>query len=275
MLFLFLFSCGEKRKAAEPTLVAMDSVSTVVVVEDTLPFVEEEPRIEPVRKDGAFGDFIYYFATDTAFQRTRIVFPLPYYKEDALLKIEASDWVHEDLFMKQSYYTVLLNKEEEAGSVFDEEETSVQVEWVSIPARVVNKYYFERVDGFWKLEAVNCYPMAQSKHIDFIDFYARFVTDSLYQRRHISEPLQFVTTDPDDDFDVIETTLDLDQWFAFKPPLPSEKLSNVIYGQDLVDKSSTKILQLKGVGNGFINSLFFHRKGNGKWELYKFEDVSN
>ncbi|KAA6307939.1 hypothetical protein EZS27_040388, partial [termite gut metagenome] len=34
------------------------------------------------------------------------------------------------------------------------------------------------------------------------------------------------------------------------------------------------IVALKGIGNGFSNTLYFQRK-EGKWELYKFEDISN
>ena len=94
----------------------------------------------------------------------------------------------------------------------------------------------------------------------------------LYTSR-VREPLAFVTTDPDDDFSVLETTLDLNQWFAFKPALPAEHLSNINYGQRNDDGSPTKILALKGIGNGFSNILYFRRKA-GEWELYKVEDVS-
>ena len=74
---------------------------------------------------------------------------------------------------------------------------------------------------------------------------------------------------------VLETTLDLNQWFAFKPTLPADRLSNINYGQKNTDNSSTKVLALKGIGNGLSNILYFKRKENsGEWELYKFEDVS-
>ena len=76
-----------------------------------------------------------------------------------------------------------------------------------------------------------------------------------------------------DDFSILETTLDLNQWFAFKPVLPVDRLSNINYGQRNDDDSPTKILALKGIGNGFSNILYFRRKA-GEWELYKFEDTS-
>ena len=49
--------------------------------------------------------------------------------------------------------------------------------------------------------------------------------------------------------------------------------SNINYGQRNDDDSPTKILALKGIGNGFSNILYFRRKA-GEWELYKFEDTS-
>ena len=125
----------------------------------------------------------------------------------------------------------------------------------------------------WILEAINLRPIERDENEDFVEFFGHFATDSLFQSQRVREPLAFVTTDPDDDFSVLETTLDLNQWFAFKPALPAERLSNINYGQRNDDGSPTKILALKGIGNGFSNILYFRRKA-GEWELYKFEDVS-
>ena len=137
--------------------------------------------------------------------------------------------------------------------------TSVQVEWIFVKTRMMKKYYFERIKGAWILEAINLRPIERDENEDFVEFFGHFATDSLFQSQRVCEPLAFVTTDPDDDFSVLETTLDLNQWFAFKPALPAERLSN--------------IMALKGIGNGFSNILYFRRKA-GEWELYKFEDVS-
>jgi hypothetical protein len=85
--------------------------------------------------------------------------------------------------------------------------------------------------------------------------------------------LKFVTTDPNDEFSVINATIDVNQWFAFKPQLPKVQISNINYGQLDTNKSKSKIVALIGVGNGFSNILHFSKK-DGKWKLYKFEDVS-
>ena len=152
--------------------------------------------------------------------------------------------------------------------------TSVQVEWIYIRTHMMKKYYFERIKGAWILEAINLRPIEKNENEDFLEFFGRFATDSLFQCHRVSQPLAFVTTDPDDDFAVLETTLDLNQWFAFKPSLPTDRLSNINYGQKNADDSSHKILALKGIGNGLSNILYFRRDVTGNWELYKFEDVS-
>ena len=63
-------------------------------------------------------------------------------------------------------------------------------------------YYFEKKRGMWMLEAINLREMEKGENEDFVEFYTRFVTDSLYQSEHIANPLQFVTIDPDDPMDL-------------------------------------------------------------------------
>ena len=71
------------------------------------------------------------------------------------------------------------------------------------------------------LEAINLRHIEEGEGENFVDFYTRFVTDSLYQSEHIANPLQFVTIDPDDEFAILETTLDVNQWYAFRCPQTS------------------------------------------------------
>ena len=138
---------------------------------------------------------------------------------------------------------------------------------------MVKKYYFERIKGAWILEAINLRPIERNENEDFVEFFSHFAADSLFQSQRVQDPLAFVTSDLDDDFSILETSLDLNQWFAFKPALPADRLSNINYGQRNDDNSPTKILALKGIGNGFSNILYFKRKA-GEWQLYKFEDTS-
>jgi len=272
-----LFSCGNKKNQSvvQNDTIVVSSLDTVpAVLPDTLVIVEEPEVVEPNYMDESFEDFVYHFATDEKFQKKRSIFPVPYYKEDIPLKIEKDEWEHDSLFYNASYYTLLADNEDELELMEDTTRTSVQVEWLLMEDKSVKRYYFERKDGRWMLEAINLRPLEDEERDNFTDFIIHFATDSAFQAKHIRNPLEFVTIDPDDDFSILETTLDPNQWFAFKPELPRERLSNINYGQANNTNSSEKILQLKGIGNGFLNTLFF-RKRHGKWELYKFEDTSN
>ena len=243
------------------------------LMDDTLQQVEVQEEPQPLEADELFDDFIFNYASDDALQRKRTVFPLPYYNRDTPVKIEERFWKHDYLFTKQNYYTLLFDNENDMDMVGDTTLKSVQVEWIYLKTRMVKKYYFERKEGMWMLEAINLRHIEEGEGENFVDFYTRFVTDSVYQSKHITTPLQFVTIDPDDEFSILETTLDVNQWYAFRPSLPTDRLSNINYGQKNEDTSRTKILKVNGIGNGYSNVFYFRRRG-GEWEMYKYEDTS-
>lgn len=272
-LLAFLISCGNRKTKIDPFATLTDMVDSASNRKaDTLhQEAKEEPK--PMEADELFDDFIFNYASDVALQKQRTLFPLPYYNGDTPSKIEEKFWKHDYLFTNQNYYTLLFDRDDDMDMVGDTTLKSVQVEWIYPSNRMVKRYYFERRKGMWKLEAINLRRIETGENEDFVSFYARFATDSVYQSRHISDPLQFITIDPDDEFSILETTLDLNQWYAFRPVLPADKLSNINYGQRNEDNSITKILKVNGIGNGYSN-LFYFRKRGGEWELYKYEDTS-
>lgn len=273
MLLGILSACGNKKTNIDPFASITKEVDSIRQIADSIHRGESPEDPQPIQADESFDDFIYNFASDDVLQRQRVKFPLPYYNGDEKSNIEERNWKHDDLFTKQHYYTLLFDREEDMDLVGDTSLTSVQVEWMFVKTRMVKRYYFERIKGAWMLEAINLRSIEQSDNENFVEFFGHFAADSLFQSKRVCEPLAFVTTDPDDDFSILETTLDLNQWFAFKPGLPADRLSNINYGQRNDDDSPTKILALKGIGNGFSNILYFRRKA-GEWELYKFEDTS-
>jgi len=282
LIFLFLTSCSGNKKKTEPAVsqpVDAETTDVPVIEADTLAITEPVDSLEIIPADTVyvdefFDDFIFNYATDERLRMKRTVSPLPYYLNDTTLRIDREDWVIDTLFFSNDYYTLLIDHDDELEIPEQTTPSSVQVEWYYREPFEAIKYYFEKINGRWMLEGVHARPIVEGMNDDFIKFFFRFSTDSVYQAKHIHQPLIFVTTDPDDDFAIIETTLDLNQWDAFKPILPEDVFSNINYGQHNDDNSSHKIVQLKGIGNGFLNSLFFRRKDNS-WELYKFEDTSN
>lgn len=269
----FLPACGNKKAKIDPfesLTELMDSVK-----HDTArvsPAQETELVPMPLKADETFDDFIYTFASDEKMQQQRVLFPLPFYNKDTPSKIEKTAWKYDSLYIGQDYYTLLFDREQDMELMQDTALTSVQFEWIYMKTSMAKKYYFEKKKGMWMLEAINLYPIKDGGNGKFVDFFYKFANDSVYQSEHLRNPLTFVTTDPDDDFAIMESILELNQWPAFCPSLPKDKLTNINYGQQLRDDSRNKILEIKG--NGFSNTLYFQRTG-GKWELYKFEDISN
>jgi hypothetical protein len=274
VLLLILGSCSNKKakEAVSSLMSSEDSMNICRLREDSL--AQNAKGRSRNGLDELFNDFIYNFASDNQLQMKRILFPLLVTAdENAHAYIDANHWKHDYLFTKQKIYSLLFDREKDMDLVNDTALNAVQVEWLYPRQKMIKKYFFKRIKGIWLLESIDMRHMKRSNDESFLDFYDHFVSDSTFQAHRVCQPLKFVTTDPDNDFSVIEATIDVNQWFAFKPELPIVQLSNINYGQQDLDNSTHKIVALKGVGNGFSNVLYF-RKVSDKWKLYKFEDTS-
>lgn len=279
LLVLLITSCAGGKKKMNPFEALTEQIDSVGVQHDSVAAVDTLSQIEeiiPATADECFADFFYNFASDSRFQRKRIVSPISSYKGDEVVRIKREDWEYDPLFSHDQFYTVIFDKEADMEKEKDLDVRSVQVDIIYLQSRSVKRYYFEKVKDSWYLEAVNKEKLAHAKSDteDFFDFYGRFSSDTIFQGKRLHEPLAFVTVDPDDEFQILETTLDDGQWFSFRPPLLQGKLTNVHYGQREEVDSNTKIIEFKGFGNGFSNTLYFERR-NGLWKLMKFEDLSD
>ena len=274
---MLVSSCGGGKKNVDPFETLTKQIDSLTVGHDTLqgeaPVVEE---IVPATADESFADFFYNFASDEHFQRSRVKFPISYYKGEQVVRMAKNEWIYDPMFSREPVYTVLFDKEEDMEMEKDTAVHSVQVDWIYLKERKVKRYYFERVSDCWYLEAINKEKLASDANgrEDFFDFYNHFVNDSIFQLERLHRPLSFVTVDPEDEFQILETTLDEGQWFSFRPPMLKERLTNVHYGQKEMPDTNQKIIEFKGFGNGFSNTLYFEYHG-GKWILMKFEDLTD
>ena len=276
-LLLMTASCGGQKNrdvSADDSAVMVDTNEVVREEEPDLLVVAEE--VIPATADESFADFFYNFASDKDFQLNRIVTPLPFYEGERVERFTRGSWRFDPMFSREEVYTVLFDTEEDMELEKDTSAHSVQVDWLYLEDRKIKRYYFERKQDSWFLEAINIEKMKkeEDEKEDFFDFYRKFVADSIFQRRRLNDPLLFVTADPEDEFQIIETILDEGQWFAFRPPMPRNRLTNIRYGQKDVPDSRAKIVEFKGFGNGFSNVLHFHCR-QGIWKLIKFEDLSD
>ena len=278
VLFGCMCACGGGKNKSETTEAVVVEVDSTITMEDSVSddeWIDEEPEL-PEKADESFDDFLYNFLVDSQLQITRIAFPLPYYTDNHKDSITDETWEYDPIFSGLESYAVLFDRQSDMELEKDTSQVSIKIDRRDMKSHRLKRYYFERIKGEWMLEAIDdaVIPSADSESEDFFSFYERFVNDSLFQTERVVDPLPFVTIDPDDEFHVLETTLEKGQWFAFQPTLSKDVLAHIYYGQRLSENSSTRIMEFKGVGNGFYNVLYFQRR-NGLWKLIKFEDLGD
>ena len=268
LCLLLTFSCTGKKAGVE-TDVPADSVgdSSQVVIEDTLEqLITETPM--PRAADAYFDDFIFNFTANKRLQFERIVFPLRVTEADGKTRMtEKSQWKMEHLFMRQGYYTLLFDDDDQMSHMKDSAVNEAIVEKIMLKKNKVKNYFFHRVRGAWMMYEVRTTPVEENANASFLTFYKRFTTDSVFQVQSINETVEFVGPDPDDDFNVMEGVITPDTWEAFAPQLPEKVLYNIVYGKPET-KGNQKIFLMRGVSNGLEVELRFKKVG-GKWLLMK------
>ena len=266
-IMLLMFSCTGK-KAGQTDEVPTDSVadSTDVAVTDTMELLITETPM-PRAADAMFDDFIFNFVANKKLQKERTVFPLRTTEGDKTVNTKVEQWKMERLFMRQGYYTLLFSDEEQMSLMKDTAVSQAIVEKIQLKKNRVVNYRFFRVKGAWMMTSINVTPISENANASFLNFYQKFVTDSVFQLASINETVQFVGPDPDDDFAQMEGVITPDTWEAFAPTLPVKVLYNIVYGKP---KAANKemIFLMKGVANGLEMELRFKKVGN-KWLLMK------
>ena len=266
-IMLLMFSCTGK-KAGQTDEVPADSVadSSDVAVTDTMELLITETPM-PRAADAMFDDFIFNFVANKKLQKERTVFPLRTTEGDKTVNTKVEQWKMERLFMRQGYYTLLFSDEEQMSHMKDTAVSQAIVEKIQLKKNRVVNYRFFRVKGAWMMTSINVTPISENANASFLNFYQKFVTDSVFQLESINETVQFVGPDPDDDFAMMEGVITPDTWEAFAPALPVKVLYNIVYGKP---KAANKemIFLMKGVANGLEVELRFKKVGN-KWLLMK------
>ena len=264
---LLMFSCtGNKTQSHEEpqTDSLTDTIDTVVM--DTLEqLLVETPT--PKAMDELFDDFFFNFAANKKLQLTRIIFPLTVNKEGKKESIEKKSWSNERFFMRQGYYTLLFDNEEQMKLMKDTSINQAVVEKIQLKKNLVKDYVFNRIRGAWMLREINEMPIENNVNASFLIFYKKFVSDMNFQVKSINKTVSFVGPDPDDDFNTMEGIITPDTWEAFAPQLPEKTIYNVIYGQ-MKPSDNEKIFIMRGIANGLEMELRF-KKVRGRWLLMK------
>ena len=229
-----------------------DSVEQVEE-EDELQLFEEPPL--PKAADELFDDFFFNFVSNPKFQTSRVVFPLNVSGGKADHSLTSAEWSENDVFTSQEFYTTIYERDDELELKKDTSVNTVNVEWIHLNERRIDKYIFCRVDGKWMLTGMEKLSMDETPNGSFLDFYCRFSSDSVFQRQNIADPLPFnIPLDEETgDMDGEEFAeggveeLSPDDWFelAKEMPLPKDVLVNIEYGQAYFSENVKHLLVQK------------------------------
>ena len=169
--------------------------------------------------------------------------------------------------MHQGEYTLIFDSEEQMELVKSTDVSEAIVEKIFLSDAFVRQYLFSRRNGRWMLNEIRNQTLPRNPNASFLEFYQQFVSDSVFQHESLSEEIDFVGPDPDDDFAQMEGVITPDFWDAFAPELPSRIIYNVVYGQQDAD-AHMKIFVIRGISNGQEIEVTFVRR-NGRWKLKK------
>ena len=264
---LLMFSCtGKQAQQGEGPMTdsVADSVDSVPM--DTLEqLLVETPT--PKAMDEFFDDFFFNFAANKKVQKARIIFPLTVHKADKDEQIGKDKWQMERFFMRQGFYTLLFNNDEQMRLAKDTSINQAVVERILLKKNQVKDYVFNRIRGAWMLREIRETSIEENLNASFLAFYQHFVSDMAFQVKSLNSTVQFVGPDPDDDFNMMEGVITPDTWEAFAPQLPSKTIYNIIYGEPKPE-GNEKIFILRGIANGLELELRFKKVGE-RWLLMK------
>ena len=264
---VLMLSCtGGKTQQAEGALTdsVADSVDSVPM--DTLEqLLVETPT--PKAMDELFDDFFFNFAANKKLQKERVIFPLAIHGQNKDSKIEKGSWKTEHFFMRQGYYTLLFDNDQQMQLMKDTSINEAIVEKIQLRKNRVKDYVFNRIRGAWMRREIRESSMEENINASFLAFYQRFSTDKAFQVKSLNTTVKFVGPDPDDDFNLMEGLITPDTWEAFAPELPKKTIYNIIYGEPK-STGNGKIFILRGISNGLEMELRFKKVGE-RWLLMK------
>ncbi|MBP5629280.1 MAG: DUF4348 domain-containing protein [Bacteroidaceae bacterium] len=227
--------------------------------------------------DGVFYDFIASFCQNSKYQRKRILFPLRHIVNGDTLTIGEKQWRFSKLHYNSDAYTVFFPDFKSMGLEKDDEVNSVTVQWYNTDEDKASNYNFEKTDGQWMLTSIDEHSIDDDPNSSFVRFYSSFAADPDFQQEHLAETITYDGLDPDndDEFDaqfVKNHKITATNWSNnLIPLLPSQKFSNIDFGQDLTDNTTERMVSLEAPGSGFTSRLYFRRNGE-QWQLYKIEN---
>ncbi|MBQ7460936.1 MAG: DUF4348 domain-containing protein [Bacteroidaceae bacterium] len=270
-----MMSCGGKEQGAGND--EQDAELEEIATPDTLMQEEEEELVINEESspsiDGVFNDFLFAYLHSRKLRQERTANPLRLeHRERAAEMYEEFDPEFEFSFLSGEYFTTLYGNVSQMQAEDEEEmeeDSIVNLQRINLNDGTIRNFEFLREEGRWRLEAIREATFDDDELYDFLSFYARFCTDSIFQNQSIADPLHIVLQDPDDEEESIDGIIDATQWQTFCPEVPSGIISNIRKGQYYGGQRI--VLRKSGLSNG-LQEVFTFVKERGNWRLSRYEN---
>lgn len=269
-----LLSCGGKGSDTNQEEVDLLLADTIPV--DTLAQVEEELGIDEEGSpalDGIFNDFLFAYLHSRTLRQERTTMPLPLeHSQRPTELLEDFNPEFELGFLSGEYFTTLYGNVSQMRAEDDEEleeDSIVSLQRINLNDGTIRNYRFLREEGHWQLAAIREETFDDDDLSDFLNFYARFCSDSIFQSQSIADPLHISLQDSEDEDEIINGIIDADQWQTFCPEVPSGIISNIRKGQTY--GGHRIVMRKSGLSNGLQEIFTFNKERTG-WRLTRYEN---
>ncbi len=270
-------SCQQKTTTydtpTQDTAVQIDEQPAVEEPKDSLAEAEEfvEELVQTHNRVEAFNDFFFTFLNNKRFQADRVKFPLPI-SDDSGERTISSGKAFRSYFNWPDIneFCVLASSEEEIKDFQNDPDCKqVELQIINLPENMVRYFRFSRDAAEWQLDSAG-EQAPSGDYADFLRFYNRFVTDSLFQQSSLAAQIEYRQTDYEEEAQDVEGTLEAYQWNTFRPELPHEQITNMVFGQRLEDMNQVVLIHC-GIADGMMDVFTFSKK-DGHWLLVGYNN---
>lgn len=270
-------STGCQQKTAEDAdtidTIKRDTIDSTLSADDSLVVATPMPK----RADELFDDFFFNFYINKKLQQSRIQFPLSVTEDGETRKVSREEWTMDHFFRNQEFYSIIAPNERSLRNAADTAVHSVVVERLRLSESRVKQFFFNRVDGLWKMQQIKDIALKEHGDGDFLRFLYHFATDETYQYAALAEKIRY--TGPADEYDdrTVTKTIGREDWDAYIHVFPDnfeefatgEGFYDIVYG-GTQKGSSTRVVSFRGLSNGNeLKYTFTHSAGG--WKLTKYE----
>lgn len=254
----------------------MDLLPSDTIPVDTLTQVDEELGLSEESTpaiDGVFNDFLFAYLHSRTLRQERTAKPIRLeHSERPAELLDDFNPEFEFTFLNGEYFTTLYGSASQMQAENDEEleeDSIVSLQRINLNDKTIRNYLFHREKGHWQFAAIREATFDNDDLGEFLNFYARFCTDSIFQNQSIADPLHVSIQDSEEEDESIDGIIDADQWQTFCSEVPSGIISNIRKSQNY--SGHRIVLRKSGLSDG-MQEIFTFSKERGNWHLIKYEN---